>query len=889
MDLAGLRVVMDADFSAVYAAFNQANGMMQDFANNVKNAFNSIPDFKSKFNFTSNGASQAAQDAREYARAARDQAAADLDAAKAKKILEDQQRRNEQATKKEKDAYGQLVADSNALVRAYYNAAAAIIKDGDAAGITAEKLEEMRKAALDGQEQLKGIEAGVGRFQRNVGNYASAVSGYFGQTLVRSAHAAAEAMVGMQRGVNALAVDLPNLITEFQRMVAEQKAIKASGGQALSVTQLLAQAFNPLTLAIQFGVIALVKYGPELYRMATGAEEAKKKAEALKKAQDELNEAFNSGVREVAGNITQVQALSTAIKDANLPMQTRIDKYNQLIALYPGLFTQINNELDAHDKLNSTYPALFDNLDNHKGKINALDAAVNKLTKDLYQQAIAQGFSKQLEKIGEDTAVLKAHEIELQQTVATTSKAFEKALTPYKNFYAQIIKSSDNTKGVKKNLDELNKGYRELLKNPKVAAGGDAIGQIANAAAAASKALKDNQDAQKQSADKASVIIEAQNKLVEALAHSTTATTNYKDAAQHQAEAATAVYETTLKGTQAHQEAAGAYKIAQKNLDDYTLSAKEAKAALTALQELIQANKETDADLFTGATNMGDALKSKISNYQSYIKALLLGGVNATSHEIQNAFEVIDTLSAKLAEPIDTSGALVKVKKEYQDLADAAYKSAEKIGEASKLTRKNLKDALAEEDVNAAAKKLEKLQDEMARSLASGFENAAAVIGEGFVNLASGAGNIGDIFKGIGQILGDQIIALGKQLIIAGGIMEVAQKAIKTLFANPIASVAAGIAVIAVGSALKAALSKKASGVGKFANGGVIYGQTLGIMGEYAGASSNPEVVAPLSKLTSILRQQNLGGGQQVFIPDMRISGQDLLVVFKRANKSFDR
>ncbi|MCF0160322.1 MAG: hypothetical protein HUJ99_05985, partial [Bacteroidaceae bacterium] len=38
-----------------------------------------------------------------------------------------------------------------------------------------------------------------------------------------------------------------------------------------------------------------------------------------------------------------------------------------------------------------------------------------------------------------------------------------------------------------------------------------------------------------------------------------------------------------------------------------------------------------------------------------------------------------------------------------------------------------------------------------------------------------------------------------------------------------------------------------------FANGGLLYGPTLALMGEYAGARTNPEVVAPLDKLRSLI------------------------------------
>ena len=38
-----------------------------------------------------------------------------------------------------------------------------------------------------------------------------------------------------------------------------------------------------------------------------------------------------------------------------------------------------------------------------------------------------------------------------------------------------------------------------------------------------------------------------------------------------------------------------------------------------------------------------------------------------------------------------------------------------------------------------------------------------------------------------------------------------------------------------------------------FANGGIVSGPTVGLIGEYAGASRNPEVVAPLDRLRDLI------------------------------------
>jgi hypothetical protein len=75
--------------------------------------------------------------------------------------------------------------------------------------------------------------------------------------------------------------------------------------------------------------------------------------------------------------------------------------------------------------------------------------------------------------------------------------------------------------------------------------------------------------------------------------------------------------------------------------------------------------------------------------------------------------------------------------------------------------------------------------------------------------------------------------------------------------------------------------------VPKFAKGGIVSTPTMGLFGEYPGAKSNPEVVAPLDKLTGMLGNQ--GGGQVQVGGEFKIKGQDLVVALQRANRNRDR
>ena len=143
---------------------------------------------------------------------------------------------------------------------------------------------------------------------------------------------------------------------------------------------------------------------------------------------------------------------------------------------------------------------------------------------------------------------------------------------------------------------------------------------------------------------------------------------------------------------------------------------------------------------------------------------------------------------------------------------------------------------------------------------------------------------VGDMF---GQALG-QLAETGK--ISFQGIFD-ALKQMVLRFAAAIAAavtlnILTGGAVMAAGKAagaksgfgalLKGGSSLGIGGLTPFANGGIVSGPTPALVGEYTGARTNPEVIAPLSKL------QNMMGGNVTFT----ISGDNLVGTLNRANKT---
>ena len=78
---------------------------------------------------------------------------------------------------------------------------------------------------------------------------------------------------------------------------------------------------------------------------------------------------------------------------------------------------------------------------------------------------------------------------------------------------------------------------------------------------------------------------------------------------------------------------------------------------------------------------------------------------------------------------------------------------------------------------------------------------------------------------------------------------------------------------VALGAASVATMLATMFSLPKYAEGGIAYGPTVGMFGEYANASTNPEVVAPLDRLRTLIQPQGLGGEVEFKIEGRTLRG----------------
>lgn len=177
--------------------------------------------------------------------------------------------------------------------------------------------------------------------------------------------------------------------------------------------------------------------------------------------------------------------------------------------------------------------------------------------------------------------------------------------------------------------------------------------------------------------------------------------------------------------------------------------------------------------------------------------------------------------------------------------------------------------AMAKEAENIA-----RLSQSIGAALQQAFANVATAVGEGIAALITNADF--DPLQKFLSILGELLSQLGAALISFATAKATAEIALKG-GSWPVA-LAAGIAAVAAGVVLKNLANKPV----KLATGGLAYGPTLAVVGDNPGAKSDPEVVAPLSKL-----REYMGGAQRLeLVGDIELvaQGSSLRAVLNREN-----
>lgn len=306
----------------------------------------------------------------------------------------------------------------------------------------------------------------------------------------------------------------------------------------------------------------------------------------------------------------------------------------------------------------------------------------------------------------------------------------------------------------------------------------------------------------------------------------------------------------------------------------HSLALDEIEITKTVGKEKIKVTKAviTETDKLT-AKNTGGSLLAPVDPIVKQSMAEVLAELDKIPPALEGA-KVEPLFSDVIDEGPQLVATTVEVSDAFKTMADRNSASFQQ--HASALNATNIKTA-------EWAAKTQTALDAVNAAFAELQMQTAENIGQFIADMATGDEAAGKNFgkNMLGAIAGF-MDALGKALVATA----IASKAFQELILkNPVAAAVAGVALIA-GAAIVRNSLKEGPKVTAFAEGGIVSGPTLGLMGEYPNARSNPEVIAPLDKLKGMLKNNDSNSG---FIASTSIQGRDLAIVLERYNRDSKR
>jgi len=341
----------------------------------------------------------------------------------------------------------------------------------------------------------------------------------------------------------------------------------------------------------------------------------------------------------------------------------------------------------------------------------------------------------------------------------------------------------------------------------------------------------------------------------------------------------------------------GALTTAVDQYRESLLRAAKTKVFQQQLEENVAKMEELKAELAEGPSLMDQILGAGSAAGSHAASIQRLGG------EMGETQKTIDKLTEALAElegsqssaetgTQDLTTKTAAAKNEYKQLAEAATSAAEAIERGPDMEgidsigqdaptqelQGGMVDIGAEDSTEGVNETFDTIDERMQKTMGLADEFGGTV-GAALGSVVSGSAEAGEAMKQAGLSMLKSLIGIAKANVIAA----------MSSPANPINAASGGLAMPAViGGGL--ALVEGLLGAIAFADGGIVSGPTMGLVGEYRGARNNPEVIAPLDKLKGMIADTQ-GGGNGNGGGTLRavVKGSDLAFILKRGEKDLNR
>lgn len=321
-----------------------------------------------------------------------------------------------------------------------------------------------RKAAIgtDLQKQIQSLnteisaaEQATGRYQRNVGNYASAWNG-LGMSVQQVARELPSLAIGWNTFFLAISNNLPMLADELKKASAEYKAFKAAvaaGNNDVAKVapvwkQLISSIFSWQT-ALIVAITMLSVYGKDIIEWTKnlfGADTAQKR---LNESLKEFNNLQHHASEKTLDEISKLNLLYGISQNIALSIDVRKKAVEKLQQMYPDYLQNLSEEAILAGKANEAYKLLVENIQN----IASLKLIEDQRAKSA--EALTEAKKKEMDLQSKINALMKENKAGNEEELVRNAFTFSRN---YGNYIKNLIKSRNSAQKAQKTiLDDIKK------------------------------------------------------------------------------------------------------------------------------------------------------------------------------------------------------------------------------------------------------------------------------------------------------------------------------------------------------------------------------------------------------------------------------------------------
>lgn len=193
------------------------------------------------------------------------------------------------------------------------------------------------------KNELKSMDAQMGNYQRNVGNYASHWNG-LNMSVQQVARELPSLAVGWNTFFLAISNNLPMVVDELKKARIEYQAMQEAGQKGIPVWKQLTKSILSWQTALVVGITLLSVYGKDIMNWVANLVRGEKATRNLYLSQRDLNGVLSSGIKQSADEVTKLKSLYKIATDVTRSTKERNDAVKELKKSFPEHLNNLSNE-----------------------------------------------------------------------------------------------------------------------------------------------------------------------------------------------------------------------------------------------------------------------------------------------------------------------------------------------------------------------------------------------------------------------------------------------------------------------------------------------------------------------------------------------------------------